>query len=383
MDKDEEFKKLRQIRWRTNLSRQIAKFSQVIHDDKVFDMYFGEKYVEKLASKSRELSRVNIKLAVVYALLMLALFASQNTTEAEFQVFGYGFKNLGHYKEFLLLLASAIPPVSAILSAYVSYIKALTEECLKKLAPDPAVRQFYSYTFVDEHFDGMLSKSAGPSSIWHGFAVFIMTAFVLTFVFLFLTLVAGSFLIQINVIYNVVTKPVLPLYVNLFIVTFSAASILFSWLVSLMQLPMPEVDLTNVMKLSKLKEENPKRYEEIMRSEAKEGTKKNNRSTIIWAISTYIAVFTVIAIHWFPASLGNLSYFLEKAVPGAFVAMILSYQAAKYIGRSTWAWFFRKYADHPNQMRVFVVIRRSLYTTKISIPLAISIAYALYALRAT
>lgn len=34
--------KLRQIKWRTNLSRRIDDFSKVISDDSVFEKYFGE-----------------------------------------------------------------------------------------------------------------------------------------------------------------------------------------------------------------------------------------------------------------------------------------------------------------------------------------------------
>jgi hypothetical protein len=110
---NDEIKKLRQLKWKTHLSNQVEEFSEVICDDKVFDKYFGESYIEKLASKSREITKTVLKLGVVYTVLMLSLFAFHKTPESEFEIFGYGFKNIGAYKELLLFLAVSISPITA------------------------------------------------------------------------------------------------------------------------------------------------------------------------------------------------------------------------------------------------------------------------------
>jgi len=381
MDEDEEILKLRPIKWQTNLSKQIDKFSAIISDDKVFEKYFGEKYVEKLASKSKELTRTNIKLGVAYLILMLSLFASQNINDSGFELFGYGFKNIGHYKELLLLLASTITPITAVLSAYQKYIAALIKECLKKLSPDASIRQFYSYTYVDDYSDGITSKNIGTFTIWHGFTKFMSAALVLTLIFLFLTFIAGSFFIQINVIYDVATKPDSPSYINLFVITFAIASILFSWLVSFIQLPMPEVDINFYSKLSNIKDANPNRYQEVMKIMAKENAKKSELSTIVLTVFIYIATFAGIAMYWFPSSLNNLSNFLGKAVPGAFVAMFVANEIIKDISMKWWKWFFRKYSDESEyRTRIFNRTGKILLLIKLLIPFFISAGYSFYVL---
>lgn len=163
-DDQDDLIKLRQIKWKTNLSRQINEFSEIIKDDEVFEKYFGEKYVEKLTNKSKAITRTIIKLGVVYSALMLSLFASQKLNQSEFEFFGYGFKNLAYYKEFLLFLAAAISPVSAILSAYQKYLTALIKECLNKIVPNAKIRQFYSHLYLDEYFDGLMGKNSGAST---------------------------------------------------------------------------------------------------------------------------------------------------------------------------------------------------------------------------
>lgn len=322
-----------------------------------------------MSSKSKELTRTLIKLAVAYTILMLSLFVSQYIGEAEFEVFGYGFKNLGRYKEFLLFLASMISPISAVLGAYQKYINALTNECLKKLAPNANVRRFYAYTFIDEYFDGLTSNNTSPSTFRHGFAVFVRATTGLILIFLVLTLLAGSFFIQINVIYDVVTNPALPKYVNLFVITFAIASILFSWLVSILQYPMPEIDLSNLAKLSKIKNENPEQYQEIMRKLAREGAKKDELSRIILAAIIYTATFASVAIYWFPDSLDNLSYFLGIAMMGVFAVTFTSNEIIRYTRSQVLKWFFRKYQDESDERtREFSRVEKILALIKVAVP---------------
>lgn len=375
--------KLRQVKWKTSLSMKVNEFSKIIKEDEIFEKYFGEKYVEKLADKSKAITRTIIKLGVVYAALMLSLFASQNISEAEFEVFGYGFKNLAYYKEFLLLLAVVISPVSVILSAYQNYLTALIKECLKKIAPNADIRQFYSHLYLDEYFDGFLAKNSGPSTFRHGFFVILMVIFGITILFLFLTLIAGSFFIQISVIYDVATKPASSHYLNLFVVIFAIASILFSWLIGIIQLPMPEVDFSNYSKLLELKNEDPKKYQETMRKLSREHSRKDSLSMIVLSVIVYIAAFAGIAMYWFSGSLDDLSYFLGKAMPGAFIVMFLSYELVGYFKKRSIAWFFQKYPDESDQrLRIYKRLGRIWFLAKIVIPLCLTGGYAIYALSA-
>jgi len=384
MDNPNDVVRLRQVKWKTNLSRQVNEFSEIIKDDEVFEKYFGGKYVERLTDKSKAITRTLIKLGVVYAVLMLSLFASQNIGESEFEVFGYGFKNLGYYKEFLLLLAAAISPVSAILSAYQQYLTALIKECLKKIAPNASIRQFYSHLYLDEYFEGLISKKSGASITPHGFAVLLIAIFLITILFLFFTLLAGSFFIQISVIYDVATKPASSHYLNLFVVIFAIASILLSWLVSIMQFPMPEVDLSNYSKIFELEKQEPEKYKETMRKLSRESAKKEALSTIVLSVIVYIVGFAGIALYWFSGSFDNLSNFLGKAMPGSFIVMFLSSELAWYLKKRSMSWFFQKYPDKSDQrLRAFKRLGRILFLAKIVAPLCLSVGYAIYALSAS
>lgn len=112
---NDEFDKLRQVRWRTHLSNQLDEFCEVINNDVVFKKYFGESYVEKLTSKSKDITKSVIKLGVIYAALMLSLFASHNINQSGFEIFGYGFNNLGAHKELLLFWAVSISPITSVM----------------------------------------------------------------------------------------------------------------------------------------------------------------------------------------------------------------------------------------------------------------------------
>lgn len=371
---------LRRVMWKTHLSKYIDEFSEIISNGEVFEQYFGERYVEKLASKSKGITKTILKLGAIYTALMLSLFAFHNTSQSEFVVFGYGFKNIGNYKELLLFLAVSILPVTAVMSAHQKYINALANECLKKLCPDAQVRKFYSYTFIDEYFDGLVSRKAHPSAHWHGFAVFLTALLGLALLFLFVTLIAASFFIQISVIYDVATEPASSHYINLFVIIYAITSILFSWLVSIIQFPMPQVDLSFYTKLSELEKEDPDKYNELMRELASKDSKKEAISIIVLSAGIYISLFTCVAIYWFSSPIGDLAFFLGKAMPGAFIVLFLSNEIIGFTRKRVFAWFFRKFPeDKPNRLEIFGKVKKILLIIKITVPAILSVAYAFYA----
>lgn len=378
---DIEIEKLRQVKWKTHLSKQLEEFAEIISDDEVFEKYFGESYIEKLTSKSREITKTVIKLGVFYIALMLSLFASHNISQSEFEIFGYGFKNIGAYKELLLFLAVSISPVTAVMMAYQKYIDALANECLKKLSTDARVRKFYSYTFVDRYFDGLPSRKSGRSTYWHGFAVFIMALLGFTLLFLFITLVAGSFFIQISVIYDVATKPATSQYINLFVLAYAIASILFSWLVSIIQVPMPEIDFSNYSRLAEIEKEDPDKYRELMQKFAVVDSKKEAISIIVSSAIIYMSLFTAIAVYWFSSAFNDLAFFLGKGMTGVFFVLFFSNEILGFVRKQVLAWFFRNYPDsEPNRLQVYGKVLKILLLNKIIVPAILSVGYAFYAL---
>lgn len=365
---------LEQIRWRTILSKRVDEFIETISDDEVFKQYFGEKYIEKLTEKSKNITRIMIKLSVLYAILMLSLFASQNIDDTGFELFGYGFKNISHYKEILLLLASLISPFNISLGAYQKYINSLIKESLKKLSPNENIRKFYSQKFIDDYFGGLVYERTNDSTSLHGLTVFMLALFIFLLFFLLIALLVGSFFIQVSVIMDIINQPSSPYYINIFVVTIAITSIFYSLVITILQLPMPEV-VNNYSKLSKMKTTDPDKYISIMKKLADENDKNDKRSTLIISSIIYISSFTVISIYFVPSSFNDFSLFLTKAMVGFFYTIVLSILTIKVISNRIWAWFFRKYKDKQN-LTVFNRLNKLRLLLKIFLPLIITIAYS-------
>ncbi|MDX1810112.1 MAG: hypothetical protein R3331_11290 [Sulfurospirillaceae bacterium] len=377
MDKDTNIMELRQIKWRTNLSRKLDEFSDIISDEKIFQEYFGEKYVEKLAEKLRSINRIVIQISIAYTILMLSLFISQKIGDSEFEILGYGFKNISKYKEFILLVASVLSPINTILAAHQKYIKGLVNECLKKLSPNSNIRKYYSYTFLDEYSDSFVYKEANKSIVPHGFTLFVMSMFALILIFLFIAFLVGSLFIQINVILSVINQSSTSHYIHIVIISISLLSIILSWVMIIAQLPMPEVDISNYEKLSEIETTDPSMYKKIMRKMAEESDKKDKISILIISTIVYILSFTVISIYYFPESLGNVSLFLKEAMTGFFISMIISIGIIRFVSKKILRWFFKKYKDEAKQhLNIYNRINKILLLMKIFMPMSIAIIYS-------
>lgn len=375
---DIDLDRLKRLKWKTNLSRKVEQFRDVISDDEVFEKYFGEEYVNRLSEKSSSINGLIIKLGIVYTILMLSLYSSQYAPSNEFEVFGYGFKNLSSYKEFLLLLAALISPVSSIYSAYRSYIDALINECLSKMAPDTKVREFYKQIWFNDYFETLIVKRYSGG---HGVTTFLVGLFALILFFLLMTLVLASFFIQVNVIYDVAKNPSTSEYINLFVVAVSISSIIFTWLVSIMQLPMPETNYGMYDTLDNLEKSDPEKHKQVMKKLSDEDSKRDVRNTIVLSSLSYLICYTVVSILWFSNSMDDMSVFLAHALPGAFFTMFFSNEALGFIRKRGINWFFRTYPlDSPERLTVFGRMRFVFSTLKVIVPTIITAGYAFYSL---
>lgn len=375
-------KSLTRITWRTAISNRVDRFAELIENQEVFQKYFGEKFAEQLSTKIDRLSRNLLLLAAVYAILMISLYLSQDSKNTEFEIFGYGFKNLANYKEYLLLLAAGLTPISSTLSAYQRYLTAIRKECLKKLAPNPEVREFYSYVYLDNHFAPLIKESNAATSREHGFALILLAIFGITLVLLFLTLLAASFLLQVNVIYDVATNPATSKYVNVFVVAFSLTAISLSWMIGILQLPLPEVDLSNLEKLSALKESDKAKYEEVMKRIAAESARKERAWSAVLSLVFFVISYSAVSILWYPATLDDLEAFMARALPGAFLTTVLVSGVTSGIKNSLYRWYFRRYpSGAADRMRVFARLGKIVTTSRVVVPILVSVAYAVIVLK--
>lgn len=277
-DQDKEsIKELTSVNWKTALSVHINKFKDTINQNDNFERFFGEKYIEKLSEKYKAFQKTTIKLGTVYLVLILLLFATQSSVNSEFEFLGFGFKNLEQNKELLLLLSAIIAIVNSILTAYCKYIRAIIKEGINKVTSNnDDIGKFYSIFFIDDYFSWLPAHPNQEGRTWHGFTLVIFSLFVIATLILIAIIYIGSILVQIIVIYDVATKPASHEYFNTFVVIFTIASICFSWLVTFMQFPLPEVDTSNYSKLTKIKEANPEQYKRILSDIASNNLKKKS-----------------------------------------------------------------------------------------------------------
>lgn len=370
------------ITWRTAISSRLDRFSDLIENQEVFQKYFGEKFVEQISTRIDRLNRSLLLLVAAYAILMISLYLSQDSKNTEFEIFGYGFKNLAYYKEYLLLLAAGLTPISSALSAYQRYLTAIRKECLKKLAPDPGVREFYSYLYLDNHFAPLVKESSAPASREHGFVLILLAIFGITLALLFLTLLAASFLLQVIVIYDVATNPASSQYVNVFVVAFSLTAISLSWMIGILQLPLPEVDLSNLEKLTALRESDQAKYEEVMKRIAAESARKERAWSAVLSLVFFVISYSAVSILWYPATLHDLEAFIARALPGAFLTTVLVSGVTSGIKRSLYRWYFRQYpSGSDDRVRVFARLGKIVTTSRVVAPIVVSVAYAVIVLR--
>jgi len=369
--------KLRQILWRTVLSRKVDEFKVIIEDDEIFNSYFGEQYVEKITAKSNKLLSLTVKLGFIYTLLILSLFASQNVENTEFELFGYGFKNISDFKESILLVAALISPISAIASAYKNYLDALVQECLAKLSPREDVRSYYSQVFVSDFSSGLINKHVDENIIQHGFSKAMEVIFALTLIFLVVALIGGSFFIQISVLIDVISNPSSPYYINLFVVTIASVSILFTWLTALLQLPMPEIDISNYLKLSEMEKNEPEKYQQYLSKSTAEDKKKDSRSTLIISALVYAVSYTLISLYYFPESLDGSSVFLTNAIFGLLLTILISIKAIRFVTNKSFDWLYKNYStkDRKDYLNAFIRLKKVWLMNKVLVPLIVTIIY--------
>ena len=373
---------LKRTRWRTAISGRIERFSTLLDNKTIASRYFGEKFVELLTQKITRIWRVLLALSIAYAILMLSLFAAQDSKKAEFEIFGYGFKNLGYHKEIILLLAVSISPISAILSGYHRYLVAMRDECLKRIVPPAEVREFYSNALIDNYFDPLVRKydyrTSSPHVATSTLAFFLVSVMSLVG----LTLLAGSFLLQLYVIYDVATNPSTSRIVNLGVVGYSITSILLAWTISFMQLPLPEIDPSNLHRLTEMQASDPEKYKRTMESMARDSSRREDA----WSLSLGF-VASIVTVASLVPLLGKATHLtinnqFSHGLMAVFAALLVARPIADTIRRLAMNWFFRRYPEGvEDRLRVFSWVKRFILAACIVAPslIAASVLIAQFA----
>jgi len=376
MDK-KEIKEFEEVKWRSILSSKIDEFSQLISDDKVFDGYFGIEFVEKISEKSNALSSMNIKMGIFYSLMMLSLFATQYGKNLDFQVLGYAFKNLAEIKEFILLVAAIISLVTSIFSLYVTYLQKIIGECLKKLAPEKDVRNFYKHLFLHEPLEVFSAKPVGEKRYWHG-VVDLLLGFFFLAIFLFLISVyVAFFFIQLNVIYDVFTNPISEdNQFSIFIVSIACLSIIVSILIYMLRLPMPIVDYGIYDKLEELEKENPDKHKEVMSQKNNNKSIRETRLVVSIACLFFIFTFAIYSIFLNPELFDEIIRVTFTSIFGSLTVMFFSLEANKHLQQHLYEDYFKNRPnDSGERFKGFKNLQRRIWFYRFFFPFAFSAIY--------
>jgi hypothetical protein len=382
MDSDSsEIKTLKRIVWRTAIAGRVARFKAVL-DDPEKQKLFGEPFVVAISSRIDRLLRLQLALVAIYIALMISLFVAQDASKGEFQILGYSFKNIGNYKEFLLLAAAITAPLSSIVSAYYRFLTELRKAALQRLLPDSDVFEFTSYLFADEYVDAIIKDNKRTDTMPHGVAQALVLVFGASLLALLVALVVASFGLQLIVILDVVRNPSQPPLVSNFIVAFSLSAIALSWMVGALQLPLPEVDVSAYARLTSLKDADPSRYEQTMKRLAAESARKER----LWHVTAGCAVFALVygslAVVSAATTPDQAWAHLFGAIPGFALAVVLSPMLAKFLKRKMYASYFRRYPDGTDKsLSQFTSTTRRLGALRAFLAVSAAGVYSLFVLR--
>lgn len=369
---------LNRIVWRTAISGRLERFAALLNDPEA-QRYFDEAFVGKLSTKIERLFRLILVLGAIYTILMLSLFAAQDPSKAEFQILGYSFKNLGYYKEFLLFAAALLSPISSGVSAYHRYLSELRKVALKKLFPNPQVLEFAAHIYTDGYADPLIKDRQAAHLRPHGLTAFLVAAFGIVFLAVLVALLASSFILQIAVIYDVANNPSSSPFINRFIVAFSLGAIALSWLIGLLQLPLPEVDLSAYAKLRELRESDQQKYQETMKRLAADSARRERAWAIGSAVAIFVFTYSTIAILLLSQEHQVLWPLLFKSFPGIVFAVMVATSVASKIKRAIYSSYFRNCPEGSDpEFKLFSRATKIIGFTRLGLTFIASVAYSFW-----
>jgi hypothetical protein len=170
----------------------------------------------------------------------------------------------------------------------------------------------------------------------------------------------------LTVIYDVATNPSTSRLVNVIVVGYALAAILLAWTISLMQLPLPEVDLTNYHRLTELQSSDPEKYRTTMEAIARESSRKEDA----WSLSLgFVAsVVTVATLSFITLGQSNdeVDRYLSQGLVAVFVTLIVAKPFADATKRTAMRWFFLRYPDDTaDRLRAFGLVKRIVLTARV------------------
>ena len=142
---------------------------------------------------------------------------------------------------------------------------------------------------------------------------------------------------------------------NAFVITLSLTSIALSWMIALLQLPLPEINPAFYARLNELKVKDKGKYEEEMRAVIAESARRERLLFSVASLMVFMLAYATISTVWYPNAQDELGRFITRAFLGSLLAVGVGDAAASMIKKACYRGFFRRYpteSDHRLKMYI-------------------------------
>ncbi|NVK57694.1 MAG: hypothetical protein HWE26_18990 [Alteromonadaceae bacterium] len=195
------------------------------------------------------------------------------------------------------------------------------EEYLKSKCPDSSARNYYSEIFETNLFPSLTKPKVDKYVTESSVALFIKSVFILILLVLLFMFFVAQVYIQAFVVLDVIENPKLDEVLSNYLIFISIASLIASYILILLKLPLPEKNYSFYFDLLKLKEKDINEWEKKLT----EITKRENVYT-----NTLLLFFGFIFFNVFSYFNGNYKSLIDSGDISMFV-IVGTYKSSLYL----------------------------------------------------
>lgn len=253
--------KLVKYEWLTFTKNIEEKFLTALKSDPEYKI-FNDQYMKDLAATNSQLDRVGMKLMLVNAVILTAIFVNVSVTETEMTVLGISVKGLDQIKEILLFISATLGVTASIMTTKSVQIKKLIDVWIRyKYQKD---HQDFVRIPVTPIFSSVpiISDSVRP----HRFTTWIHLAWAVVFltalVVIMLVIVSIALSLHLFVVLDIWDNSNLPAFWAKALIAYVVlCDFLGLFWATFIWIPLPYKDYSLVIELNELEKRDQKAYQ--------------------------------------------------------------------------------------------------------------------------
>jgi len=142
---------------------------------------------------------------------------------------------------------------------------------------------------------------------------------------------------------------------------------------------MPEVDYENLVRLRSIKNDDPEKYNNIIREIYLSRSKIESRVMLFISAMSYLITFSLVTYFWYGEKFEQISIFLPKAIIGAFFVMFFSNEFLRVISLISNRFLFKIYPEESKlRISMFLKIKNIKRVLYFIIPISFTLLYLIY-----